>query len=127
MSEYLGRLKHYANVEYQAVQGNSAPVLASRMLQVSEGSLRIVLDERGKQWSSTGLAEWIRRQQLAGTKRASILIGGANGHLPEVREAAQEVWSLSALTLQHEMALLIFLEQIYRAYTILKGEPYHRG
>ena len=97
-----------------------------KMLAASEDSIRIVLDERGKQISSMAFASWIDKHQQAGTKRVSFLIGGANGHSEEVRTAAHEVWSLSAMTLQHELALVVLMEQLYRAYSILGGSPYHR-
>jgi 23S rRNA (pseudouridine1915-N3)-methyltransferase len=59
-------------------------------------------------------------------KEVSFLIGGADGHDPAVRHAADLVWALSPLTLQHELALVVLLEQLYRAYSIKRGEPYHR-
>jgi 23S rRNA (pseudouridine1915-N3)-methyltransferase len=59
-------------------------------------------------------------------KRVALLIGGADGHSPVLRGAADHVLSLSAFTLQHELALVVLLEQIYRVHTLLKGEPYHR-
>lgn len=126
VGEYEGRLKHYAKLEMRVLPTGPRAKTAERMLEVSEGSWRVVLDERGKTFTSQGLAKWIDRQHLSGTKRISVLIGGADGHDPSVRSAANEIWSLSELTLQHEIALVLFLEQLYRAHTILKGEPYHR-
>ena len=124
--EYEGRLRHYARVEMRVLPIGPPAKVAERTLETSEGTLRIVLDERGKALSSQGLAKWIERQHLSGVKRVSVLIGGADGHDASVRTAADELWSLSGLTLQHELALVLFLEQLYRAHTILKGEPYHR-
>lgn len=86
----------------------------------------MALDERGRTLSSGNFANWIGRQELAGRKRISILIGGADGHDELVRSAADEIWSLSAMTLQHELAQVVFLEQLYRAYAILRRAPYHR-
>ena len=63
---------------------------------------------------------------MDGCKKVAILIGGANGHSPELKEMVKESWSLSHMTLQHELALLVLVEQIYRAYSILRGDPYHR-
>ena len=100
--------------------------VAKRVLEASDGSLRVLLDERGKLQRSTELAAWVRQRELSGCKHVSILIGGANGHAAAVRAAAQESWSLSPFTLQHELALVVLLEQIYRAGSILRGEPYHR-
>jgi 23S rRNA (pseudouridine1915-N3)-methyltransferase len=61
-----------------------------------------------------------------GIKTISLLIGASDGHTKDLRSQADEVWSLSPLTLQHELALVVLLEQLYRAYTIKRGEPYHR-
>ena len=59
-------------------------------------------------------------------KKLTFLIGGADGHPPELRERCDETWSLSKLTMQHELALVVLLEQLYRVFTIKRGEPYHR-
>ena len=60
-------------------------------------------------------------------KNVSFLIGGSDGHSSELRNCCDEIWSLSAMTMQHELALVVLLEQLYRAYTIKRGEPYHRA
>jgi Uncharacterized conserved protein len=86
-----------------------------------------VLDERGNQSSSQELADLISEHQLRGTRRISLIVGGAEANSEEIRQEANRVWALSRLTLQHELALLIAMEQIYRAYSILAGAPYHRG
>lgn len=125
--DYLKRLKRGAQVEMISLRDGTPAQIAERTTTASEGTLRIVLDERGKNMTSAGLAAWIARQHLAGTKRVSIIIGGASGHPDEVRAVADEMWCLSALTLQHEMALVLFLEQLYRAHSILRGDPYHRA
>jgi 23S rRNA (pseudouridine1915-N3)-methyltransferase len=96
------------------------------MLAASEGCLRVVLDERGVSWRSMDLAHWMDARQREGIKRAALLIGGADGHAQLLRDAADVCWSLSRLTLQHELALTVALEQLYRAGSILRGEPYHR-
>ena len=59
--------------------------------------------------------------------KIALLIGGADGHSDELRDKADQIWSLSGFTMQHELAQVVLLEQIYRVHTILKGEPYHRG
>jgi len=124
--EYEGRLRHYAKVEMRVLPIGPTAKVAKAVIEAGAGTLRVVLDERGKALTSQGLAKWIERQHLSGTKRVSVLIGGADGHDASVRAEADEMWSLSGLTLQHELALVLFLEQLYRAHTILKGEPYHR-
>jgi len=125
-ADYLRRVSRWVSVENKVVREGESPVVAKRMLEASADSWRIVLDEKGKTHTSASFAKWIETQNLAGRKRVSILIGGANGHSDEVRSAADEIWSLSPMTLQHELALVLFLEQIYRAYSILNGAPYHR-
>lgn len=124
--DYLARMKRHAAVDWKMLREGSEAEMSDRMIDASEGSWRVVLDEKGKAMTSRGLAQWIGKQQIAGRKRISILIGGANGHGDAVKAAADETWSLSSLTLQHELACVVFLEQLYRAYSILGGSPYHR-
>lgn len=124
--DYLARMKRQAVVDWKMLREGSESEMSARMLDASEGTLRVVLDEKGKMLTSKGLAQWIGRQQIAGRKRISVLIGGANGHGEAVKAAADETWSLSSLTMQHELACVVFLEQLYRAYSILGGSPYHR-
>lgn len=125
--DYTKRLRRSANVEMVVLREGTTAQNATRALEASEGSWRIVLDERGKHLTSEEFARWIGKQELSGRKRVSFIIGGANGHAPEVRDSADELWSLSAMTLQHELAFVVFLEQLYRAYSILHGDPYHRA
>jgi 23S rRNA (pseudouridine1915-N3)-methyltransferase len=108
------------------IRDGSPEDVTKRMLTASEGSLRVLLHERGKQYRSKELAQWVGARQLEGCKRVSVLIGGANGHSPALKEGVKESWALSAMTLQHELALLVLMEQLYRAYSILRGDPYHR-
>ncbi len=124
--DYLGRMKRHAVVDWKTLREGSAAEMSDRMMVASEGSWRVVLDEKGKAISSKQLAQWIGKQQIAGRKRISVLIGGADGHGEVVKAAADETWSLSSLTLQHELACVVFLEQLYRGYSILGGSPYHR-
>ena len=85
----------------------------------------ISLDRTGKTVDSAGLARKLR--QLADTGRdATLVIGGAWGLSPEILKKSDWIWSLSALTYPHELARVIVLEQLYRAHTILRGEPYHK-
>ena len=127
LADYAARLKRVASVDLITIkEGLPSQVNSQRMLSASEGGRRIVLDERGKSITSMAFAKWIEARQNDGTKRVSVLIGGANGHSEEVRAVADEVWNLSAMTLQHELALVVFMEQLYRAYSIVRGEPYHR-
>ncbi len=125
VADYLRRLKRVTQLEVNALKGKA---LHSRTPtpEAGEKSLRIVLDERGKHMSSKALAGWITRHQLSGTRRISVFIGGSDGHSDELRKSANETWALSTFTIQHELALVVFLEQLYRAYSIVSGSPYHR-
>jgi 23S rRNA (pseudouridine1915-N3)-methyltransferase len=123
---YLKRLQNYAKVECVVIKDGPRRQVEEQVLAASEKSLRIILDERGKALRSLELARWVEARQMRGVKVASLIIGGADGHSEALRSSADEVWTLSSMTLQHEVAWVVLLEQIYRAHTILKGEPYHR-
>jgi 23S rRNA (pseudouridine1915-N3)-methyltransferase len=85
----------------------------------------VALDERGKQRSSVELSKWLG-QRLAAGQNLAFLVGGPDGFAPEVLQRANESWSLSALTLPHALVRVVWIEQIYRAVTLLDGHPYHR-
>lgn len=124
--DYLKRLQRTGRHEWVVIKEGSQEAVSAKMLAAAEGCLKVVLDERGESWRSLDLARWMDARQQEGIKRAALLIGGAEGHSPALREAADVCWSLSKLTLQHELALVVALEQLYRAGSILRGEPYHR-
>lgn len=126
IEDYTQRIKRVAQVEMVVLKQASAGQTATKALEASAGTWRVVLDERGRQMGSVDFAKWITKQELSGRKAVSLLIGGADGHGDEVRASADELWSLSMMTLQHELALVVLLEQLYRAFTIQRGEPYHR-
>ncbi|MFC5740638.1 23S rRNA (pseudouridine(1915)-N(3))-methyltransferase RlmH [Dyella tabacisoli] len=86
----------------------------------------IALDGRGKTWSSEELAEQLAKWRMAGRDLA-FLIGGPDGHAPEVLARADQRWSLGPLTLPHMLVRLVLAEQLYRATTLLAGHPYHRA
>lgn len=125
--DYLQRLSRRDRVEMVHLRSNAPKHIEEQMLRAGEGCVRVALDEHGKQRRSAELADWIRHRELAGTKRVCVFVGSSDGLALQVRESADEVWSLSNFTLQHELALVILLEQIYRAYAILRNEPYHRA
>lgn len=126
VEDYTQRIRRVAQVEMSFLRQGTNAQNASRSLEASAGTLRVVMDERGRQMGSVDLARWIGKQEMAGRKAVSLLIGGADGHADEVMQSADELWSLSTMTLQHELALVVLLEQLYRAFTIQRGEPYHR-
>jgi len=119
--EYLGRLRHYAKVEEFEVK-DEARVLGA----IPDGSRLVALSRRGEGWSSTALAEQTARWDLE-ARDVTFAIGGADALPTDVLAQAERVWSLSPLTLPHELARVIVYEQLYRAHTIRRGEPYHRG
>jgi len=127
IEEYLGRLQRYTAVTVTHGKERGAEQNSVQLLAASEGSHRIGLDERGRDLSTAALVEMINAWELDGSiKTVSLLIGGADGHTGELRSQCSGLWRLSSLTLQHELALIVLLEALYRAYTIKRGEPYHR-
>lgn len=127
VEEYRKRLSRYAVLEWFADWKDAGSEKNSRaLLSASEGAIRIALDERGEAWSTAGLVDRVRTWQNGGIKRVAFLIGGADGHSEALREASDHVVALSGFTLQHELALVVLMEQIYRVHTVIKGEPYHR-
>jgi 23S rRNA (pseudouridine1915-N3)-methyltransferase len=126
ISEYLARLRCFCTVETAYIKPSTPPREGTQLLSRSEGCFRLILDETGKHLTSRTFAEEIRKIEANPRKTCALLVGGADGLSPRVVESADLLWSLSSLTLQHELALVVALEQIYRAHTILTGLPYHR-
>jgi 23S rRNA (pseudouridine1915-N3)-methyltransferase len=118
---YIDRLQHYARVEEREVK-EEARVLGA----VPEGTRLVALTRRGEEWTSGQLAEWTGRWEMDG-RDVTFAIGGADTLPDEVLRKAERLWSLSRLTLPHELARVVVYEQLYRAHTIRRGEPYHRG
>jgi len=85
----------------------------------------VLLDEKGKQFTSVGFSEYIAKKIMASHKRMIFVVGGPYGFSERVYQRANNKISLSTMTFSHQMIRLIFIEQLYRAFTILKGEPYH--
>ena len=85
----------------------------------------VLLDERGKEFRSVELAEWLGGRMVAGCHRLVFVSGGPYGFSEEIYRRSSEMLSLSRLTFSHQMVRLFFLEQLYRAFTIIGGEPYH--
>ena len=91
-----------------------------------EGAINVLLDSQGTEWTSEQLAGEMQRWQDGGTKEVTFIVGGPNGVSSELVGRASKRWSLSQLTLTHEMARVVLLEQLYRAYTIIQGLPYEK-
>ena len=126
VEEYAARLRPFTPVTLNFLKGSSPPVETHALLERSKAMFRVVLDERGDHLTSRELAKKLAGWELHGPRDFALLVGGADGHADEMREAAGWKWSLGKLTLQHELALVVALEQLYRAFTIKAGMPYHR-
>jgi 23S rRNA (pseudouridine1915-N3)-methyltransferase len=126
--EYLKRISRYAEIEGLAVKDEAAILAAAsgdRGLRKERHRL-VVLDSRGKQFSSEELAAFLEREQVSGVPLL-FAIGGSDGFSEDARRQAALTLSLGKMTLPHELARVVVLEQIYRAFTILKKHPYHLG
>jgi len=127
VEEYLRRLGRYGSHELVQLRAGSSEAVSGALLQRSEGCHRIALDERGRSLDTAAWAGRMGELEMRGeVKTLAFLIGASDGHTEALRRACDEVWRLSALTLQHELALVVLLEQIYRVATLRRGEPYHR-
>lgn len=121
------RLRPLGKVELRYVKAGSSEDVSARLLEASEGCLRIAMDERGENWTTRQLEQHVRDWQMRGDiKHVAFLIGAADGHTEELRRRCDHVLCLGKHTMQHELALVVLLEQIYRIHTLLAGSPYHR-
>jgi len=137
IDDYEGRLTHYFRFEAIEVSAASLPDARAREAMDREATALerrlppelelIALTREGKMWSTRQLAEHLGEMADYGRPGAAFAIGGAHGLGADVLEAARVRLSLSPMTLPHEMARLVLTEQLYRAGTILRGEPYHKG
>jgi 23S rRNA (pseudouridine1915-N3)-methyltransferase len=116
--EYLSRIRHYAKIEEREVKQREARIPADSRL--------IALSPQGEAWTSEQLAELTGRWEMEG-RDVTFAIGDADGLPADVTTRAERSWSLGPLTLPHELARVIVYEQLYRAFTIRRGEKYHRG
>jgi 23S rRNA (pseudouridine1915-N3)-methyltransferase len=125
--EYLKRLRRYGSYELTVVKAGDRDAVSHRLLEASAGCYRIALDERGERPGTRQLAEKLGDLEMLGAvKSVAFLIGASDGHSPDLRKEADMILSLSSLTMQHELALVVLLEQLYRIATIRSGGPYHR-
>jgi len=134
---YAGRLEALARLEVvELKEGRGGDVRAVRdaestaLLEAAQGrtaARTVAIDEHGRSFGTRDLAAHLDGLELAGDSRLSLLVGGAEGHAPWLLDRVDEVWRLSDLTLPHELARLVLLEQLYRVETLRAGHPYHRG
>jgi len=124
--DYLKRLSRYAEIAGLALKDEAAVLALARGERQKERHKLVLLDSRGKQLSSEELAKLLEREQVQSLPLL-FAIGGADGFSEEARQEAGFVLSLGRMTLPHELARVVLLEQLYRAFTILKNHPYHIG
>lgn len=136
IEQYCQRLKHYTKFSLHTVEDIKNTKNLSEKLQkekegdalqkhLKAGDRVVLLDEGGKQFSSLDFSAWINKQMSSGIKRLVFIVGGPYGFSPAIYQLAQQKISLSPMTFSHQMVRLFFVEQLYRAHTILKNEPYH--
>jgi 23S rRNA (pseudouridine1915-N3)-methyltransferase len=124
--DYLKRISRYADTAGVALKDEAAVLALARGERRNQRYKVVLLDSRGKQLSSEELAEFFDREQVQALPLL-FAIGGADGFSEEARRQASLVLSLGRMTLPHELARVVLLEQLYRAFTILKNHPYHLG
>lgn len=138
VDEYINRLKHYCRFELVTIpalknMSQASPVEVKEregqliLRQLEKADYVMLLDEHGREYTSVGFAELLQRQMNAGVRTLAFVIGGAFGFSPAVYEVAHAKLSLSQMTFNHQMVRLFFLEQLYRAHTILRHEKYHNA
>jgi 23S rRNA (pseudouridine1915-N3)-methyltransferase len=135
VDDYLRRLGRHLKVrEAEVREASRAPTAASQRSEEAErllarrpaGARLVALARQGSAWSSEELARRVERWTRE-SRPVALAIGGSRGLAPELLSAASDRWSLGPLTLPHELARVVVAEQLYRAVTILRGEPYHKG
>lgn len=134
--EYVKRISKYIRFEVKVIPElrNTKSMTFEVQMQkegetimsvIAEAQEVVLLDEHGKNFSSITFSKFIEKKMIAGNKDLFFVIGGPYGFAPEVKAKATSLISLSELTFSHQLVRVIFAEQLYRAFTIIKGEPYH--
>lgn len=133
---YQNRLKHYTKFSLVIIDDikNSKNISEKQQKeaegkalkkQLKAGDRIVLLDENGKSFNSIAFSDWVNKQQVSRVKRLVFIIRGAYGFSADIYALAQQKISLSSMTFSHQIVRLFFVEQLYRAHTILKNEPYH--
>ena len=134
VDKYLNRLKHYSKITFEPLKDvkpaqtpeetlkREAEIVLSK---IKPEDVLILLDEKGEMYSSVKFADYIEKLQVQANKHIIFLIGGAFGHHQSIRDRANHLISLSKMTFSHQMVRLFLVEQIYRAFTIIRNEKYH--
>jgi 23S rRNA (pseudouridine1915-N3)-methyltransferase len=133
--DLAGRIEHFTDLRLEELPTPRGTFKACQsrlstgeraLLEKLRGATKVVLDERGREWTSQQFAEWLGLEGVRGTRELAFLIGGPDGFSVAFRQKADLLLALSRLTLTHDWARTLLLEQIYRAFTILRGYPYPR-
>ncbi|MEO3404273.1 23S rRNA (pseudouridine(1915)-N(3))-methyltransferase RlmH [Mucilaginibacter sp. CAU 1740] len=136
IDKYVKRLKHYTKLELAEIpELKNTKALSPEQQKAKEAELIlkkitpldfvILMDEKGSEFTSTQFAAYINKKEVTTSANLIFIIGGPYGFDPSVYQRANDKISLSKMTFSHQMVRLFFVEQLYRAYTIMKGEPYH--
>ncbi len=136
ISQYIDRLSHYSQFELQVIPDiRNTRSMEAQVQKVREGEqiLKLLqpsddiwlLDDKGREMTSPEMARWLEKRMSQSTKRLVFIIGGPYGFSPDVYDRVPGRLSLSRMTFSHQMVRLIFVEQLYRAFSILNNLPYH--
>lgn len=134
-ADYRERIAHFNDVTVQELavargsaggDGNRLSSAEKLLVKKLGASCKVLLDPRGREWTSEEFAEWLGQQAVRGTRELAFLVGGPDGFSAAFRERADLLLSLSRMTLTTDWARTLLLEQIYRGFTILRGYPYSR-
>ena len=136
MEKYLNRLKHYIGfnlVVLPELKNTKSLTEAQQktkeaemiLKQVSNPDIVVLLDEKGKKYTSVSFSNYLNKQMIGSVQHLVFVIGGPYGFDESIYKRANSSLSLSDMTFSHQMVRLFFIEQLYRAFSILKGEPYH--
>ena len=133
IDDYAGRLDHFVRCEVTELRelGRTDKTgIDKETRRISDalrpGSVTVLLDSEGVEWTSQQLAAQVQSWEGSGVKEVTFVIGGPNGLASDFKARADKRWSLSRLTLTHEMARVLLFEQLYRAFTIINGLPYQK-
>ena len=133
IDDYAERLSHFVRcevVEVREIGRSDKTGIDKETRRISDalrsGAVTVLLDPDGVEWTSQQLAAQVKGWEGNGTKEVAFVVGGPNGVTDDFKSRADKRWSLSRLTLTHEMARVLLFEQLYRAYTIVHGLPYQK-
>jgi 23S rRNA (pseudouridine1915-N3)-methyltransferase len=138
IDEYVSRLKYYISFEQIVIpelkNAKSMPVDLQKekeadliLSKIAASDDLVLLDEHGKMLTSVGFSEYLSKKMNTSSRDLVFVVGGPYGFAPKIYEKAKFLLSFSTMTFSHQMIRLFFVEQLYRAMTILKGEPYHHA